>query len=151
MAGLQNQIQQDLQAAMKAKEAEKLAALRLLKSDIQYELTKTGDEFLADEKVQEVIQKAVKKRQESVIELEKAGRTDEVEEENRAIALLKTYLPAEATDEEIQKVINELIQKAGDKASIGTIMGPAMGRLKGKADGSRVRSLVESALQGHGS
>lgn len=150
MSSLQETIQQDLQKAMKAREAEKLSTLRLLKSDIQYELTKTGVATLTDEEVMQVIQKSVKKRHESLVELQKAGRSEEVEEENRAIELLKSYLPEEASDEEIIAVIKEVIRDAGPNPVFGKVMGPAMAKLKGKADGSRVRALVESSLPGNG-
>ena len=147
MSSLVERIETDLRSAMKSKDQETLSTLRLLKSDIQYEMTKTGAKEVSDSDTEAVIKKAVKKRQESIVDLEKAGRTDEVELEKRAIEKLKTYLPEELSEEAINKEIDAVVAANPDETNFGKLMGQVMGRLKGKnADGALVRALLQKKV-----
>tara|TARA_Y100001937_G_scaffold61180_1_gene83699 strand:- start:97271 stop:97708 length:438 start_codon:yes stop_codon:yes gene_type:complete len=140
-------IESDLKTAMKSRDQETLSTLRLLKSDIQYEMTKSGAKELADADVESVIKKAVKKRQESIVDLDKAGRTDESELEKRAIEKLKSYLPEELSEEAIAAEIDAVIAANPEEKNFGKLMGQVMGRLKGKnADGALVRSLLQNKI-----
>lgn len=147
MASLIEKIESDLKTAMKSRDQETLDTLRLLKSDLQYEMTKAGNREMDDAAVEVVLKKAVKKRQESIVDLEKAGRSSEVESETRAIERLKTYLPQELSEQEIGAEIDAVIAANPDEKNFGKLMGQVMGRLKGKnADGSIVRSLLQDKL-----
>ncbi|MCB1165857.1 MAG: GatB/YqeY domain-containing protein [Leptospiraceae bacterium] len=147
MASLIEKIESDLKTAMKSRDQETLDTLRLLKSDLQYEMTKAGNREMDDAAVEVVLKKAVKKRQESIVDLEKAGRSSEVESETRAIERLKTYLPQELSEQEIGAEIDAVIAANPDEKNFGKLMGQVMGRLKGKnADGSIVRSLLQNKL-----
>ena len=84
MSSLVERIESDLKTAMKSRDQETLGTLRLLKSDIQYEMTKSGAKELSDADTESVIKRAVKKRQESIVDLDKAGRTDESDLEKQS-------------------------------------------------------------------
>ncbi len=132
---------------MKSRDQETLGTLRLLKSDIQYEMTKTGAKELSDADTESVIKRAVKKRQESIVDLDKAGRTDESDLEKRAIEKLKSYLPEELSEEAIGQEIDAVLSANPDESNFGKLMGQVMGRLKGKnADGALVRSLLQKKI-----
>ena len=147
MSSLVERIESDLKTAMKSRDQETLGTLRLLKSDIQYEMTKTGAKELSDADTESVIKRAVKKRQESIVDLDKAGRTDESDLEKRAIEKLKSYLPEELSEEAIGLEIDAVLSANPDESNFGKLMGQGMGRLKGKnADGALVRSLLQQKI-----
>ena len=147
MSSLVERIESDLKTAMKSRDQETLGTLRLLKSDIQYEMTKSGAKELSDADTESVIKRAVKKRQESIVDLDKAGRTDESDLEKRAIEKLKSYLPEEMSEAAIAKEIYAVISANPDETNFGKLMGQVMGRLKGKnADGALVRSLLQNKI-----
>lgn len=147
MGSLVEQIESDLKTAMKSKDQETLSTLRLLKSDIQYEMTKTGARELSNEDTEAAIKRAVKKRQESIVELDKAGRTEESDIEKRAIEKLKSYLPEELSEDAINLEIDAVVAANPEEKNFGKLMGQLMGRLKGKnADGALVRTLLQKKL-----
>lgn len=147
MSSLVERIESDLKTAMKSRDQETLGTLRLLKSDIQYEMTKTGAKELSDADTESVIKRAVKKRQESIVDLDKAGRTEESDLEKRAIEKLKSYLPEELSEEAIGQEIDAVLSANPDESNFGKLMGQVMGRLKGKnADGALVRSLLQKKI-----
>ena len=155
MSALQQQIQNDLKTALKNKAEVELATLRLLKSDLQYELTKTGASELDDEAVQTLIKRAVKKRKDAIAEFEKAGRADKAESEAAELAVLEKYLPAAVSEEDIRKKIEEVVAKVkaeGPKDMgkvMGQVMGQVMGAFKGQnIDGKLVNKLVSESLKG---
>ena len=149
MSGLFEKIQEDLKAAMRSKAAVELSTLRLLKSDVQYEMTKSGAVSLPEADVQLVIKKAIKKRRESIEQFRKAGREEQAQAEEAEAAILERYLPASVPDSEIEAAIADVMAKAASagRADMGRVMGQVMGRFKGQnVDGARVRELVESKL-----
>ncbi len=149
MPDLYSKIEEDLRAALKAKQELKLSTLRLLKSDIQYEMTKTGVKSFADDEITAIIKKAVKKRKESQEQFSKAGRMEQAKRESDEIDVLKNYLSAEVSEEDISKAIDETIKemKPGP-GDTGKVMGKVMNRFKGQnIDGSVVKQLVQQKLQ----
>ena len=146
---LQEKINQDLKSALKSKEEPKLSTLRLLKSDIQYELTKTGASTLNDEQVINLIKANSKKRRETAVEYRKANREDLALKEDSEDAILASYLPASMPESEVREVISRIIKELAPKspAEAGKVIGKVMQELKGKnADGSLVSSLVKSMM-----
>ncbi len=146
---LQSQINEDLKSALKTKEEPKLSTLRLLKSDIQYELTKTGVSTLSDEQVITIIRANSKKRKESASEYKKANRDDLAQKEEAEDAILTSYLPANMPEAELREVISRIIKELAPKspAEAGKVIGKVMQEVKGKnADGSLVSSLVKSMM-----
>ncbi|HMV43951.1 MAG TPA: GatB/YqeY domain-containing protein [Leptospiraceae bacterium] len=145
---LQVRINEDLKSALKSKEEPKLSTLRLLKSDIQYELTKTGASTLSDDQVIAVIRANSKKRRETAAEYRKANREDLALKEESEDAVLVSYLPASMPEAEIREVIAKVIQELSPKPSeVGKVIGKVMQEVKGKnADGSLVSNLVKSMM-----
>jgi uncharacterized protein YqeY len=149
MSQLKERIEADLRIAMKNKEGIRLSALRMLKSDLQYEMTKTGVKTLSDEDVLAAIKKAVKKRKDSIEQYTSAGRPELAAPEAEELAILEQYLPAEATEAEIQEVIEIVVSqmKPEGPSAMGKVMGAVMAKLKEKnADGALVKQLVQKRL-----
>ena len=141
-------IERDFLTAMKAKDAEKVGVLRMLKSALSYYKIEKKKEQLEDSEVVEVLQKQAKQRRDSVEGFEKAGRTDLADKEKRELALIQTYLPKQISDEEIKAVAQKVIASCGAKsrADIGRVMKDLMPQVKGKADGKRVNEILSSLL-----
>lgn len=148
---LKDTISSDLREAMRAKDRSRLSALRMIQSAI-IEQDKSGEGAATEEDIIAILQKQAKKRRESIEQFEDAGRDDLVEKEKAELEVVEGYLPAQASDDEIRGVVQEVIESvdATSKQDIGRVMGPSMGQLKGKADGNRVRALVEEQLESLG-
>jgi uncharacterized protein len=143
---LKEQIEKELMEAMKAREEVRLGVLRLLKSELQYEMTKTGARDLSDEDVIVVIRRSIKKRKESVEQFQKAGREDLATKESEEAKILEKYIPAGVSEEAMIQVIDEVI--ASGAANVGAAMGKVMARFKGQiVDGARVKELVSKRFQ----
>lgn len=142
-------INQELTAAMKAGESEKLGTLRLVRSALKNKEIELGHE-LTDDETQAVLKKEVKQRRESVEQYTAGGRTELAKKELAEIALLEQYLPAELSDDELATIVNEAIQSTGASApaDMGKAMGAAMSKVAGQADGNRVSAMVRAKLQG---
>ena len=145
---VQDQITNDIKEAMKAKNVDKLAALRAVKSAIMLEATKEGIPEVSDEVSLKLIAKLEKQRKDSAAIFEQQNRPDLVVDEVNQLAYLEPYLPAQMSEEEVRKVVQEVIAKVGasSPADMGKCMGPLMGRLNGKADGSFISKLVKEEL-----
>ena len=145
---VQDQITNDIKEAMKARNVDKLAALRAVKSAIMLEATKDGSTIVADEVSLKIIAKLVKQRKDSAAIFEEQNRPDLVVDEVNQLAYLEPYLPAQMSEDEVRKVVQEVIAKVGASSpvDIGKCMGPLMGRLNGKADGSLISRLVKEEL-----
>ena len=145
---VQDQINSDIKDAMKAKNVDKLAALRAVKSAIMLEATKDGSTTVADEVSLKLIAKLVKQRKDSAAIYTEQNRPDLAVDEVNQLAYLEPYLPAQMGEEEVRKVVQEVIVKVGAKspADMGKCMGPLMGRLNGKADGSLISKIVKEEL-----
>ena len=145
---VQDQITSDIKEAMKARNADKLAALRAVKSAIMLEATKDGSTIVSDEVSLKIIAKLVKQRKDSATIFEEQNRPDLVVDEVNQLAYLEPYLPSQMGEEEVRKIVKEVIAKVGasSPADMGKCMGPLMGRLNGKADGSLISKLVKEEL-----
>ena len=145
---VQDQITNDIKEAMKARNVDKLAALRAVKSAIMLEATKDGSTTVADEISLQIIAKLVKQRKDSAAIFTEQNRQDLVDDEVNQLAYLEGYLPAQMSEEEIRKVVKEVIAQVGasSPADMGKCMGPLMGRLNGKADGSLISKIVKEEL-----
>ncbi|MCE1246137.1 MAG: GatB/YqeY domain-containing protein [Firmicutes bacterium] len=141
---IKDRLTQEMKDAMKAKDSLKLTVIRLIKSEVKNtEIDKKKE--LSDDEVMDVIQKEVKKRKESITEFQKGNRQDLVDKQEAELKLLVGYLPAQADEEEIRRVIKEIVDAipAGEKIVIGKIMPKALAALKGKADGKRVSAIAQ--------
>lgn len=145
------QIQQDMTAAMKAREPATLSTLRMLKAALMEAKTKKAkDAVLTREEEIEILQRYAKKRRETIEELRKVGRADLVESEEREIAVTGRYLPQMLSDDEVRAVVREAVAKTGAAGpkDMGRVMGAVMAQLKGRAEGATVSRLVKETLGG---
>tara|TARA_B100000767_G_scaffold12488_1_gene12081 strand:- start:250 stop:696 length:447 start_codon:yes stop_codon:yes gene_type:complete len=145
---VQDQITSDIKDAMKARNVDKLAALRAVKSAIMLEATKDGSTTVSDEVSLKLIAKLVKQRKDSAAIFEEQKRPDLVIDEVNQLMYLEPYLPSQMEEEEVRNIVKEVIEKVGasSPADIGKCMGPLMGRLSGKADGSLISKIVKEEL-----
>ncbi len=145
---VQDQITIDIKEAMKARNVDKLAALRAVKSAIMLEATKDGNTVVSDDVSLRLIAKLVKQRKDSAAIFEEQNRPDLVVDEVNQLTYLEPYLPSQMGEEEVRKVVKEVITMLGASSSsdIGKCMGPLMLRLNGKADGSLISKLVKDEL-----
>ena len=137
----------DIKEAMKAKESDKLMALRTLHAAIKDQTVNAGLEA-SDETVTAVIAKAIKQRTDSVEQFSTAGRTDLVEKEQKEIDLFRVYQPRQMDRAEIEAVVRACIAESGaaSKKEMGKVMQALMPKVKGRADGKLVNQVVLSLL-----
>lgn len=144
---LNDTILKDMTAAMKEQDKFTLSVLRMLKSALQLEKINLKHE-LSDEEVTVVIKRQVKQRKDSMAEYEKYGKTEEVESLKKEIECLSKYLPAELSEEEINKQLDIIFDelKPESMKDMGRVMKEATSRLGAGADGSLVSKLVKERL-----
>ena len=146
--GLNDQVGADIAAAMKARDASRLSALRMLKAAIMNKGVEKGRD-LDDTEVLQVVASLVKQRRDSIEQFAKAGRTDLVEKETGELTVLQAYLPPSATPEEINAAVAEAIAETGATSAkdMGKVMKAVMPKLAGKnADGKAVNEAVRRTL-----
>lgn len=147
---LNAQIAADLTSAMKAKDAARLSALRMLKAAVMNKEVEKG-RTLEDAEVQQVIASLVKQRRDSIEQFEKAGRTDLVEKETGEVRVLELYLPPAVSQEEIDAAVAAAIAETGASSpkDMGKVMKAVMPKLAGKnVDGKAVNEAVRRTLGG---
>jgi hypothetical protein len=146
--GLQDRLGQDLKAAMLAKDADRLSALRLLKSAIGYVQIERKIESLSDADFVAVVQKEVKKRRDSAEQFEKGGRPELAEREKKEISVLETYLPKALSPEELEQLVKATIQEIGatSKKDMGPVVKAVQAKAAGRADGKTISGLVGKLL-----
>ena len=144
---LKARITEDMKAAMKAKEAAKLSAIRLLTAAIKQKEVDERIE-LDDAAVAAVIEKLVKQRKDSVTQYEAANRQDLADIEKAEIVILSAYLPEKMSSEEVAAAVAAAVAQTGAKgpADMGKLMGVLKPQLAGKADMAEVSKLVKAAL-----
>ncbi|MFN0278478.1 MAG: GatB/YqeY domain-containing protein [Pyrinomonadaceae bacterium] len=145
---LKDKIVTDLTAAMKAKDADKLSTLRLVKSNLMNRQIDKGGE-LTDEEIIKALQSLVKQRRDSVEQYENAGRSELAAKETAEIAVIEAYLPQAATADEIDAAVTAAIAETGAASmkDMGNVMKAAMVHLAGKsADGKMVSDAVKAKL-----
>lgn len=138
----------ELKQAMLAKDELKTSVLRMLKAEVlKIQTDGTGTE-VTEELIQGLIQKMIKQRKDSVEQFKAGGRMELAEKEEKEIALLMAYMPAQMSEEELRSEVQATKAALGitDKSGLGKLMGALMGKLKGKADGAMIKKLVEEAL-----
>jgi uncharacterized protein YqeY len=149
MATIWEKVNNDLKTAMLGKQEFEVSLLRMLLAALKnkrIELFGAKDENLTDEQVIAVTGLEIKKRKDSAAIYEQGSRPDLAEKEKKEIVILEKYMPVQATDEEIEKIVTEIIGEVGDKKNFGLVMGQAMARLKGQADGNKVGETVKRLL-----
>jgi uncharacterized protein YqeY len=140
-------ITDDMKAAMRAREAQRLSAIRLLLAAIQQrEVDERKD--LSDAEVASVIEKMIKQRRDSIAQFQAAGRKDLVDNETFELRLLSGYLPKQLTETEIAEEVSAAIAQTGAKGApdMGKVMAVLKGKLAGRADMGKVSALVKTKL-----
>jgi uncharacterized protein len=144
---LKEKITEDMKAAMRAKDSEKLGAIRLLTAAIKQKEVDERVE-LTDAMVLAIVEKQIKQRKDSITAFNQAGRTDLVAKEQFELDVLSVYLPAQMSDAEVDAAIKQAIAQTGAAGAqdMGKLMAVLKPMLAGKADMGKVSGLVKAAL-----
>ncbi len=146
---LTEKIAGDLMAAMKSRDTESLEALRAVKTAFILARTEKGsDAVLSPEEELRIVQKLFKQRMESAAIYKEQSRQDLYEKEISEAKVLERYLPARMGEEDLMKLLKEIIERVGAKspADMGKVMGVATKELAGKADGKEISAKVRQLL-----
>jgi uncharacterized protein YqeY len=145
---LLEQINADLKSAMKAKQKDKLEAIRSVKTAFTLEMTKTGASEIADADALKIIQKLVKQRKDAADTYKQGGREELAEKELTEVGFLEVYLPAQMSAEELTLAVQQIISDTGATSmkEMGKVMGIASKQLSGKADGKLIADKVKALL-----
>ena len=144
-------IQTDMTTAMKAKDADTLSTLRMLKTALMEAKTrKPKDAVLSADEQVEVLQRYAKKRREAIEEFRKVGRDDLVPGEEREIQVTARYLPQGLGEDEIRALIREAVTRTGAAGpkDMGKVIGAVMAQARGRVEGGTVSRLVKEILGG---
>ena len=143
-------IDEQIKEAMKAKDADRLGVLRMLKSAMKYAvIEKYGAEGEAkDEDVLAAVRKEIKKRQDSIEAFEKGGRPEQVTKEKAEMKILEAYLPAAMSEADLEKLVTAVIAELGatDKKAMGAVMKACQAKAAGRADNRALSALVGKLL-----
>ncbi len=146
---LKERITEDMKAAMRASEKERLSTIRMVQAAIKQ---REVDEriVLDDAQVIAVLEKMVKQRKESIAQFEQGGRTDLAAKEQAEIVLLQSYLPAQLSDAEIEAIVQDAIAATGASSvkDMGKVMGAVKAKAAGRADMGAVSARIKAALSG---
>jgi len=146
---LKDQITDDMKAAMRAKDSERLTTVRLLIAEIK---RKEVDERieLNDAQVLAVVEKMIKQRKDSITQFENGGRQDLADKEKSELAVLSAYMPAGLSDEEVAAEVAAAVAASGAAGpqDMGKVMGILKPKLAGRADMTAVSAQVKKALAG---
>jgi len=146
---LKTKITDDMKAAMKAREAERLSAIRLMLAAIkQIEVDERKD--LSDPEIISVVERMIKQRRDSIAQFQAAGRKDLVDKETFELGLLSSYLPKQLSEDDIVSEITAVLAQTGARgpSEMGKVMGLLKGKLAGRADMAKVSALVKAKLVG---
>jgi uncharacterized protein len=144
---LKERITEDMKAAMRAKDAERLGTIRLLTAAMKQKEVDERVE-LDDTAVIGIVDKMLKQRKDSIEAFEKAGRQDLADKEKAEVAVLQAYLPARLSADEINAEVKAIVAELGAKGpgDMGKVMGAVKAKLAGKADMGLVSAAVKAAL-----
>lgn len=149
MASVKQRIQDDVKAAMRARDKERISTLRMILAAIKQ---KEIDENIELDDVQTlaVLDKMVKQHRDSIAQFQQGGRADLVDKETRELAIVQSYLPTPLTDAEINELLQQAMQETGAKSiqDMGKVMAVLKPKVQGRADMGRISALVKQALTG---
>ena len=144
---LKEQITEDMKAAMRSKETERLSTIRMLLAACKQ---REVDEriVLDDIAVIAIVDKLIKQRRDSIAAFQQAGRTDLVDKETAEVRVLEAYLPQRLTEAEVAAEVARIVAEMGASGpgDMGKVMGAAKTQLAGKADMGQVSAAVKKAL-----
>lgn len=146
---LQQQLADDMKAAMKARDTARRDTLRMLVASMKnraVELGRGPQGELSDDEVQAMLATEKKRREEAARGFEDGGREESAAAERAEAEMIAEYLPEQLSDDELDTIVGEVIDEVGADAGMGPIMGKAMGRVGNRADGKRVNAAVRQRL-----
>ena len=151
MSALKDQLRADLTASMKARDTERSGTLRMLMTAIgNAEVAGKEKVELDDEQVLAVLTTEAKKRREAAAAFDEGGRTEMAEKERSELAVIVDYLPAQLSEDEIEKIVADAVEKTGAAGegmkAMGKVMGVVQPQVKGRADGGLVAAEVRKQL-----
>ncbi len=146
--GLLEQINNDIKAAMKAKDSEKLTALRAIKAELLLVKTSGKADEISDETAIKLLQKMVKQRKQSADIYKQQGRDDLYEKEMKEVGYIMPYLPEQMSDEELEAGIKEIVAQVDAQSikDMGKVMGIANKKFQGKAESKKIAEIVKNIL-----
>jgi hypothetical protein len=152
MKNIHEGLKEQLKESMKAGEKTKVSVIRDLLTAFANEAIKLGKKaqgILDDDEAIKIINTKAKQRKDSIESFEKGGRDDLVQKEKEELKIINEYLPEQLSDEEIEKIVIEVIKEAGAEsmAEMGQVMSKVMEKVGIKADGSKVSAVVRQKLQ----
>ena len=144
---LKETLSEDMKSAMRAKDSEKLATIRLINAAIKQREVDERIE-LGDDQVLSVIEKMIKQRKDSITQLEAGGRQDLADKEKAEITVLAAYMPAQMSEAEVQAEVATAVTQVGASGpqDMGKVMAVLKPKLAGRADMTAVSALVKAAL-----
>ncbi len=147
MADIKNKISDDVKAAMRSKDKERLGALRLMQAAFKQKEVDERIE-LDDEQTIVILDKMAKQHRDSISQFKAANRDDLVEIEEFELNIIEEYLPAQLSEDEINSLIDNAISKTGAESikDMGKVMGILKGELQGRADMGKVSGLIKARL-----
>lgn len=145
---LEERIKPDLVAAMKAKDQAGLRGIRAIKAAILLAKTDGSGKEITPESEIKLLQKLIKQRKDSLEIYEQQGREDLAVTEREEIEVIEKYLPEQISQEELEKVIKDIIDQTGASSmkDMGKVMGMANKKLAGRADGKTISGVVKQLL-----
>ena len=147
MSGLKEQLNEDIKAAMRSQEKERLMTLRMISAAIKQK--EVDDRIEVDDtQVLAIIDKLARQHRDSIQQFEDAGRTDLVDKEKAELEIVQTYLPEQLSDDEVGKLIEAAIEtgEAESMKDMGKVMGILKPQIQGRTDMANVGTMVKSKL-----
>jgi len=143
-------LENDLKAAMKARDDMRTQVLRMIKSDLRYRQIELGHE-LAEADVTAILSTAVKTRKEAMSEYVRGGRQDLADKESAEAKIVQGYLPEQLSTDELNRLVDKAIAdtKAVTIKDLGSVMKVLMPEVRGRADGKAVNAAVRARLEGN--
>ena len=146
---LEQQIQEDIKAAMKAKDTVAMNATRAIKGEILlFKTSEGGSKEVTDADIQKMIQKLVKPRKEAAEQFVAAGRQELADNELSEASVMEKYLPKQLSEAEVEAKVREIIAAVGASSikDMGKVMGAANKALAGQSDGRTISTIVKKLL-----
>jgi uncharacterized protein len=151
MAILKEKIKEDINKALKRGNQEVVSTLRFFLSAVQNkEIALNSEKGVSNEQIIEILFSEIKKRKDSILEFEKGKRQDLADKEKAEVEILKKYLPEQATEEEIRKIVEQAIEKTKARTikDMGKVMAEVSLKLKGRAEGGLISRIAREKLTG---
>lgn len=147
---LEERIAADYKESMKARDQFKTQTVSFLRSELKYCAIDKKTDKLDDADVIAVVKKLIKQRQDSITQFEKGGRMDLVEKEKKELEMLKCYLPAELSEADVARIVDQVVASSGAATmkDMGRVMKEVMARTQGAADSKLTSDLVRKKLSG---